>query len=525
MADARSNPLSDPSSENPEREDRGREGVAGGRSLVLLRFSGDITTKAPATRRRFIQRMRRNAREALNQLGIEHGITRTHNRIFVRVADENLRAAADALANVFGVQSLARVEEYPWSDLDDLVTTGVDLFSDFVRDRNFAVRARRVGERRRIPVRSEDLQRKLGAALLPGAKGVSLSAPEVTASIEVMAESAYFFRENTAGPGGLPLGCEGRAIALVSGGFDSAVAAWLIMKRGVALDYVFCNLGGRRHQLETLEVVKILADRWSHGTRPHFHAIDFDAVSRNIQARVTTRFWQIVLKRLMVRAAEAVATDREAAAIVTGEAIGQVSSQTLQNLAVISSGGTVPILRPLVGFNKDEIIEYSRRIGTHDLSAKVAEYCAIVPSKPATRASLAQIEAEEARLDPAILERALAERSSFDLRTLDLESLERPEIQIEEIPENAVVLDLRSKAAFQGWHHPDALFLDFPNALRSYRSMDPGRRYVLYCEFGLKSGHLAELMRREGMQAWHFAGGLKALVSYAKDQGIPTPDF
>ncbi len=192
---------------------------------------------------------------------------------------------------------------------------------------------------------------------------------------------------------------------------------------------------------------------------------------------------------------------------------------------MISSGGTVPILRPLVGFNKDEIIEYSRRIGTHDLSAKVAEYCAIVPSKPATRASLAQIEAEEARLDPAILERALAERSSFDLRTLDLESLERPEIQIEEIPENAVVLDLRSKAAFQGWHHPDALFLDFPNALRSYRSMDPGRRYVLYCEFGLKSGHLAELMRREGMQAWHFAGGLKALVSYAKDQGIPTPDF
>jgi thiamine biosynthesis protein ThiI len=296
------------------------------------------------------------------------------------------------------------------------------------------------------------------------------------------------------------------------------------MKRGVALDYVFCNLGGRQHQIETLAVAKVIADRWSYGTRPHLHAIDFDEVTRDLQANVTTRFWQIVLKRLMVRAAEAVATEREAHAIVMGDAVGQVSSQTLPNLAVISAVTALPILRPLIGFNKDEIIELSRRVGTHDLSAQVGEYCAMVPSKPATRSTLAQIEREESKMDPGLLERAIAERSVFDLRTLDLSSLDSLDVQIDHVPDDAVVLDLRSKAAFQGWHHPAALFLDFANALRVYRSLDPSKRYVLYCEFGLKSGHLAELMRREGFDASHFAGGLRALVAWSREQGLATPE-
>jgi thiamine biosynthesis protein ThiI len=227
----------------------------------------------------------------------------------------------------------------------------------------------------------------------------------------------------------------------------------------------------------------------------------------------------------MLRTAEMVATERDASAIITGDAVGQVSSQTLQNLAAISPATSLPILRPLVGLNKEEIIRQAREVGTHDLSAKVGEYCAMVPSKPATKATREQMEYEERDLDLSLLERAVSERSVFDLRTLDLDSLERPEIQTSEIPPDAIVLDLRSKAAYQGWHYPDALFLDFHNALRVYAQMEPGRPYVLYCEFGLKSGHLAELMQREGLEARHFAGGLKALMAHAGRQGVDTPSF
>lgn len=508
--------------------DKPTEGTAGGarqRSVVLLRFSGDVTTKAPATRRRFLQRLGRNIKDSLSSRGIEHRATRSHDRFFVEFQADEEKSTLEALRNLFGVQSLALVEKHDWSTLDDIVRTGERLFREAVRGRTFAVRARRVGDRRTIPFLSEEVQRELGAALLPESGGVSLGSPEVTAALEIMPGEAYYFAQNIRGRGGLPLGCEGSAVALVSGGFDSPVAAWLLMKRGVALDYVFCNLGGRAHQLETLRVMKVISDRWSAGTRPHFHAVDFDEVTRDLQANVTPRFWQVILKRLMLRAAEAIARERSAAAIITGDAVGQVSSQTLQNLAVVSAATPLPILRPLVGLNKDEIIDQAREIGTHDLSAKVGEYCAMVPSKPATAASLAQVEREEAGLDLSIVERAVAERTVFDLRALDLDSLDRPETQTREIPADAIVLDLRSKAAFQGWHYPDALFFDFANALRVYRELQKDRSYVLYCEFGLKSGHLAELMQREGFAARHFPGGLKALVDYARAQGMGTPEI
>ena len=499
----------------------GGEKRSGGQ-LILLRFSGDVTTKASATRRRFLRRMERNLRDALESQGAAFQLVRTHDRLFVEL---DRAAGIEALTRVFGVQSLARVEARPWQTLDDVVGAGVELFSQAVRGRRFAVRARRVGERRAIPFLSGDVERALGAALLPGAGGVDLGHPEVTVHVELMAGQAYFFDHSLRGRGGLPLGCEGRAVALVSGGFDSPVAAWQLMKRGVALDYVFCNLGGREHQLETLRVMKVISDRWSYGSRPRFHAIDFDPVSRELQSRVTTRYWQIVLKRQMLRAAEAVATECDAVAIITGEAVGQVSSQTLQNLAVISSATPLAILRPLVGFNKDEIIHLAREVGTHDLSKRVAEYCAMVPRRPATRAGAAEIEAEEKALDPRVLERAIAERSVFDLRAFDLEAVDRLDIQTDRIPEHSTVIDLRSKTAFQGWHYRDALFLDFARALELYPQFDRSQHYVLYCEFGLKSAHLAELMRRHGLHARHFAGGLEALIGYARERGLPTPDL
>ncbi len=136
---------------------------------------------------------------------------------------------------------------------------------------------------------------------------------------------------------------------------------------------------------------------------------------------------------------------------------------------------------------------------------------------------LAPVILREKALDPGILDRAVAERSVFDLRTLDLASLERPDIRTQVIREEDIVLDLRSKAAYQAWHYPEALFLDFQNALRVAPQLDPKRSYVLYCEFGLKSGHLAELMRKEGLEASHFSHGLKGLIEYASKSGLPTP--
>ena len=490
------------------------------RRLLLLRFSGDLTTKADATRRRMTSRLIENLRASIKASGRKARVLRDRNRIFVELEpDEETHERAPErptddemavrLARVFGVQSVSLCHVEDWSCLEDVVRTGREFGEPFVRDRRFAIRARRVGDRNEVPLRSGDIERDLGEALRPIASRVDLSNPEATIFVEVDAESAYYFVASEQGAAGLPLGTEGRAVSLLSGGFDSPVASWRMLRRGVALDYVFCNLGGRAHQLETLTIAKRLADLWQSGTRPRFHAIDFDAVSREIQAKVTMRYWQIVLKRMMIRSAEAVAAKFDALAIVTGEAIGQVSSQTLQNLAVISDGARLPILRPLVGNNKNEIIAESKIVGTHDLSAKVAEYCAIVPSRPATNARLADILEEESRLDPDVLAEALDARSEFMLGDIDLEAWDTKDLVTRQIGADKTVIDLRSKAAFDLWHFPGALFLDFPNALRAYGAFDPEQSYVLYCEFGLKSAHLADLMRRAGLDARHISGGLK----------------
>jgi thiamine biosynthesis protein ThiI len=488
--------------------------------VFLLRFSGELSTKARATRAQFVTRLLRNVRDALASASIEANVVRRYERVLVEAADP---AAEEVLARVFGLQSLSRVERRPGERLDDVVSAGLDLFRDAVRGRRFAVRARRVGEAR-PPFQARDVEVALGEALRPFAARVDLGAPEVTVHVELYEGLAYFFPARVPGPGGLPLGSSGRAVALVSGGFDSAVAAWQVQRRGVTLDHVFCNLGGVAHEFGVLRVMKVLADRWSAGARPRLHAVDFAAVAGELRERTEPRYWQVLLKRQMLRVAERVARARRAAAIVTGEALGQVSSQTLGNLAVISSATALPILRPLVGANKDEIIATAEKIGTAELSAVVQEYCAMVPRRPATSAALEAVLAEEAKLDAEVLERAVAGRRVLDLRGLDLDAYGAPDLEVEAIPSGATVIDLRSRAAHRAWHWPGALQLDFGHALQAYPSFDKEKPYVLYCEFGLKSAHLAELMRRAGFEAFHVKGGTKRLMGPgAAAVAVPVP--
>ena len=483
------------------------------KELLLLRFSGDLTTKAPATRKRMTSRLIENLRSSIRSAGRTAKILRDRNRIFVELGDQadgpSDAEMANRLARVYGIQSVSVSQSHPWQTLEDVVRLGLAFGEEHVRNRRFAVRARRVGDRGEVPLRSGDIERELGEVLRPFASRVDLSNPEATIFVEVGPEQVYLFVASEKGAGGLPLGCQGKAVSLLSGGFDSPVASWRMLRRGIALDYVFCNLGGRTHQLETMTIAKCLADRWQCGSRPRFHAIDFDPVSREIQAKVETRYWQVILKRLMFRAAESVAAKYDASAIVTGEAIGQVSSQTLQNISVISEGAALPILRPLIGNNKEEIVEEAKHVGTHDLSAKVGEYCAIVPSRPATHAKLEDILKEEAKIDPAILAKALSERSEFRLDDLDLESWSGVDLSVKTIDGEEIVIDLRSKDAYDEWHFPDALYLEFAQALKAYGAFDPNQRYVLYCEFGLKSAHLADLMRRAGFEASHVSGGFR----------------
>lgn len=496
--------------------------------LLILRLAGDFYTKARNTRIRFQRRLAHNVRNALTSHGIPHRLETTWSRFYLETPVPLV--ALDVLPRVFGIQSVSLVERRPWTDLEDITRTGVEIFAEGVRGRTFAARASRRGGREEIPFDSMALERALGAALLQNAPGskVNLREPEVTAYVELEPGSGHYFHDKTRGFGGLPVGVEGRGLALVSGGFDSAVASWLMLKRGVQLDYLFCNLGGAAHRLGVLKVMKVVADLWSYGYKPRLFEVDLQPLIPELQERNRPRNWQIVLKRLMLKAGESVARKTRNLGLITGEAMGQVSSQTLQNLAVISQAvsPSMPVLRPLIGFNEDEILAVARKMGIYDLSAAVGEYCDLVPKRPSTKASLSEVQRDEATMTRGRLEELVEARTVYDLRNLDeaaLGGIGGGGFETDGIPEGATVLDLRSRSAFQAWHYPGAIHLDFRHALETWPSFSRDREYVLICEVGLKSAHLAEVMRQGGFRSWHFRGGLKELMALAENNRLADP--
>jgi thiamine biosynthesis protein ThiI len=482
--------------------------------LYLVRLSPDLTTKARRTRRRFQKRLVQNLRDSLSGLGGQHYIRNKWDRIYVQ-ADHP--GSARRIAGVFGVASVSRVDARLPPDLEQIVAVGHDLYRERVgRHRTFAVRARRSG---RHHFGSRDVCIQLGAALNPYGM-VDLDAPDVTISVEVREEEAFLFCGRETGVGGLPLGVEGKAVCLISGGFDSPVAAWMALRRGVSLDYVFCNLAGDAYERMVASVTKVLADEWSFGDHPRLHVVDFAAVVDNLRAKVEPRYWQVVLKRFMYRAAEAVALELEAEAIVTGEAIGQVSSQTLGNLRAIDAVATLPVFRPLLGFDKSWIIERAEKIGTAALSARVREYCAITPGRTVTHSSPERVAAQETGLDLSLLRQAVGERRVLDLRRLTPVDLVEPYLFIDQVPGGAVVLDCRSPAQYRAWHYPGAeLRAPHEVALRM-KELSKGSTYVLYCEHGVQTAHIAELMQRVGYEAYSFQGGVTRLRDWAARQPV-----
>jgi tRNA uracil 4-sulfurtransferase len=336
-------------------------------------------------------------------------VRRASARLLLPLRDTAWPEARTRLSRVFGVANFALAHEV--SLADGGTDTGLARLSRAIVGHlagaevtSFRVVTKRSDKR--FPLTSPEINRVLGAAIqaATGAR-VDLDHAPLTVAVDVLPARAFFSLEKVAGPGGLPVGTSGRVLALLSGGIDSPVAAWRMMRRGCRVDFVHFHsvpFLDRTSQDKARELARILA-QWELDA--DLFLVPFGEVQRQIVTTVARPLRVVLYRRMMVRIAEAIARVGGAEALVTGDSLGQVASQTLSNLAVIEGAATVPVLRPLVGMDKSEITADAERIGTYETSIILDQDCCtlFVPRHPATHTTADEVGALEQRLDVAAL--------------------------------------------------------------------------------------------------------------------------
>ncbi len=383
--------------------------------VIVAALSGEVVLKSPRTRPRFEARLVSNIRDAFRRRSITgcNPLIRDA-RLLVECGDESvLEHALNVLLHVFGVHAAAIAYRVEYEDLDSLARAVEEIAAEWVKGRRFAVRARRSG---REPFTSLDIARIVGARLKPYSAGVDLEEPEVEVHVEVRGNIAYVHKGMRRGAAGLPVGVEGRVLALFSGGLDSPVAVWYAAKRGAEVDMLHLILASPASENDARRVAGVLVENWLYGYKPRLLVVDFRAVTAAIAERVRRGYEQVVLRTAMYYAASLVAEREGYDAIVTGESLGQVSSQTLKNLKAIEAvyRPRVPLLRPLIGMDKEEIVSKGREIGVYEEAAKTKEYCRLMRDYAVTRAD-PKVLAEE--FDKV---RSTVEASLATLKTVEL---------------------------------------------------------------------------------------------------------
>jgi thiamine biosynthesis protein ThiI len=366
------------------------------RQIVVIRL-GEIVLKKK-NRPMFVRQLARNVRRATRDLGIE-GVGLMPNRILLTPGQATpWPELRERLGRVFGVKNFSLCQALPWAvDAIEAEVLGMAAARSF---ESFRIHVQRSDKR--FPGTSKDLEVRLGRAVQDLTQTrVDLEQPDVSFNVEIQPGAAYVHDERIEGPAGLPAGISGRVVVLLSGGIDSPVAAWRMIGRGCNATFVhfmsFPYLDASSRD-KAIALVRSLT-RWQFESR--LHVVSFGDVQQQIVASCPPKLRVVLYRRFMVRIAEAIAKRARAEALVTGESLGQVSSQTLSNMATIDAAASLPILRPLVGRDKDEIINEARRIETYDISIEPDQDCCtlFVPNHPATSSRLDEVEAAEAGLD------------------------------------------------------------------------------------------------------------------------------
>ncbi|MGJ7043901.1 tRNA uracil 4-sulfurtransferase ThiI [Thermoanaerobacterium thermosulfurigenes] len=362
--------------------------------VILIKY-GELALKGD-NRAFFENKLVRNIKEALKNFdGVK--VEKTHGRIYVETSN-NAKEAIDKLKKVFGIVGITIAKKVEL-DLNAIYDSAIEIMRHH-SNKSFKVETRRPNKS--FPYESIELSRMIGSEILKNIDGVHVDVhnPDVVLNVEIR-EKAYLYSDTVDGIGGMPIGTNGKAVVLLSGGIDSPVAAWMMMKRGVKIEAVYFHSPPYTQERAKDKVIDLCKKLSEYGQDVYLHVVNFTDFQLAIYDKCPPKLTTIIMRRMMMRVAENIALKYGAKALITGESLGQVASQTIESLYCTNAVTHMPVFRPLIGMDKSEIVEISKKIGTYDISIRPYEDCCtiFVPKHPIIKPDLDEVVQGEKELD------------------------------------------------------------------------------------------------------------------------------
>ena len=462
----------------------------------ILKLFPEIMVKGPSAKSQMVGQLYSNLVDVFKNINTEIAVRKFSDKIEVVTPKTVLPEVREVLVSTSGIEQVLEALQFDNMDSLEKIKAQVGtLFADDIAGKKIVVRVKRSGTH---PYKSTEIERTVGGYLLAhtDAAGVDLRNPDITIRLELIESQLNVIVSKYAGLSGFPLGTQGDILSLMSGGFDSTVASYLTMKRGIKTHFIFFNLGGMAHEIGVKQVALYLWSKFGASHRVKFISVSFENVVEEIFRSTPPTYMGVTLKRLMLMAAEKVADDMEIDALLTGESVAQVSSQTLRNLALIDKVSNKLILRPLSTMNKPEIISIANKIGTRHFAESMPEYCGVISQNPIIHGSFKRMEKEAKKFDYSVLDKAVeeAEHIYVDEVVANVNSIAQVEVVHTLDAKDDVVIDIRAEDACIETNG-ESIKIPFHQLKTKFDKLPKDKNYFLYCEKGIMSQLHAQFLR------------------------------
>ncbi|HFU77111.1 MAG TPA: tRNA 4-thiouridine(8) synthase ThiI [Epsilonproteobacteria bacterium] len=461
----------------------------------ILKLFPEIMVKGSSAKRQMVGQLYNNLLKMLGRFSDDINVRKFSDKIEVVTPIEFVVEVRQLLLDTPGIEQVLEALQFDkMNTLDEIKVKVGEVAHHEIEDKTFVVRAKRSGTH---DFRSTQLEQTVGGYMLATypSKGVDLHHPEVTIRIELLNNQLNIITQSHKGLSGFPLGTQGDILSLMSGGFDSTVASYLTMKRGMKTHFIFFNLGGVAHEIGVKQVALYLWSKFGSSHKVKFVSVPFDDVLTEIFASTHETYMGVTLKRLMLLAAEKVANEMEIDALLTGESVAQVSSQTLRNLALIDQVTNKLILRPLATMNKPEIIDIANTIGTRRFAESMPEYCGVISKNPITHGSYKRMEREAKRFDYTVLDKAIENAQHINVDEILDDVTNNTAIEVvHELNDEFVVIDIRAEDECIETSC-ESIKIPFHRLKSEFKKLPKDKEYLLYCEKGIMSQLHAQYLR------------------------------